>query len=1830
MHKSTNARLVVVPRPATPVRPPMSAPRFLPTLLLALLLGASLLAATPAGGFPVTANQASLVRAEYDDPAAPFMVWQPRITTNTFYLKSAPTGPEGVPGGDPDTALPPTPDQVVNANFNATIPTREVGTPITFADGLDGGDYGNQVLFGCGDECLGNEAPAPPPTVIPAMRFPLHESLHPVDEMRLYGFGTSVWAGCQRGNLGGDPEGLLSGDFRLIARLLREVRSGGSWVPDPAGGQIVEIELVADFVVPGTVAYYSGSATFGDAIRQVAPTLKAGQRLVAEYQVPDEFSDVFCVLYYDGTYRNSSNTPFFSQLTVTSDAQRMAAFPADPATGLRQTGFPSASSADATGRRLAIEALVATAWGPQPDFMAQLANRHANVRLFDLEAQRYVYYVDNVGGAPREHEEGELRLVSSRATELTPHPDVEEHLGAGVLRRSFVFAYPADLPDLKRLETQFYSFSDGWEVKAETFSIGGKSIDFRLLATETPTHLVNPGEPTEFGFVVRNTGTAEDVITVAASDPGAGWTARVLGGGKFFVKPGGFAVGSVEVVPPASAADGSRPVTLTASSSFADVADPPAVTVTVEVTGTLLRKLDIDVEAGEFNVRPGVTKGYSATVRNLGTARDSVVIIPSFPANVQGWTIRTNPASAQVVAGGFAEIQVLITPPASAPTGMTFPLGLTVAEVGNSAVSDRVDVTVVVGAVNAVVANLYDPLLNRTLRERGANQCQGAPNQVCGAGGVVGTPLVDNDFDNTAIFRIPVTNNGDREVGYKVEAYWDDGIFDFTDVGTCDTTTGSLGLIGGPPSGANPDGIPDGWRFNYAGDVGQPLPTARTRGRDAHNDFSGIYLLNGTPTDANPTRSPFVVPARATRDLVLEIGYLTGDVCPGNNANPAFGPDLVTATQRNKASMSLVVTSLANPTETAKVPLKAVVSDDGTGRLDSWSGAVHSVDVLLNHTQAASAATLKGQAAAFEMVAVNRGNERDNLRIAVSGNPGWQHQVVVDRTTSGVSCDAAKNNGTSVTCPRVGVYDEVRFRVLATPRDSVPIGERDPITVTVFSGDAPGVFDTQSLTARAAGTLAFSTRVLGDATRTVAAGRAVAFPIEISNDGTADDSYRVTVTQASDAAWRPVVSASAPLFVPAGFDVPAFVTVSPPATLPAGTDEQFTVQVESVASGSRQVLQLVGVTTSAGTLTLAGAGGQDVLLPQRGVAQDVTVVATKLTGAPGDRITFRVDRDSLPADWSVDDGEADADRDITRNLTVGAGSPLPRATATFKVTAPADALGTARAILHVDAVTNTTLRAATDLALDLASTKGVQLTLGDNATQVIAPGGPATYNLTLRNLGLGQDTVSLTNSQLPAGWTLVLNPAAATLGPLQAMDVTAKLSAPTSARPGDQASVVLFAASTGDPGQVASQVLRAQVGFNALRIAPVSGEDLWGAPQETVTRVLNVTNTGTLPDQVAMRPVIDTSGLRRFANQTSEPALFTLKANETRQVAYSITFGDGIPSNTTLQATARAVSLLDGRPEAQRANASSALRFHVLPYQVLDVNGDGLDEYAVDRDRDASDGFEEFKPNAQPGGNPLDVPDLARFLREDARAAFERDVTLPNGTVQRVLVHTVDGDGDLKRDLFLDRDGDDQPDFYWDPDANQASPIEFRKDVNGDQVPESFVDTDGDGKQDAVYDLTRGAFTDVIQIDVDGDRLIDYVVDKDGDGQVDQDETVLYTRDGGRLLIVQKVDVDGDERLDQVFDVDGDGNPDHFIPAGSTDSVPIAMRDVNGDGVMDWTFDGDNDGRKESYYDPATGRSHSIDAAGHLADALREHWYIGALFGLVLLLFVALVLVTRR
>lgn len=1810
----------------------MSASPVLSSLVLGLLLGATILAAAPAAA--ITPDQSALVAAAYG-PGAPFMQWMARPSTQTFYLHSDPTGDGTVPFSMPDA--------ITNAKVDANEPTTEADPPITFLDGLDGGDYGNQVLLGC--STYGN-AGCFVDVGINSVQFPMSDELAPEETIKVFGFSSRIWAACQK-NTAASNIGFLdpnaSGFFYIYARLLRQVKDEtGNWVNDPTvgtagnsnSGVIAQalLEATGEPLLIGattglvTVEQFVGSTTVGNIAADTGPTLSPGQRFVVQYELEDESQDIFCNMYYDATHYNER-----SRVTLTTNAHRMAAFPANLQGGY-QAGFPSAATTGHTGRRFAIEALQATAWGPQPALLQQMQglhnddDQHANVRLYDEVNQKYLYFVDdrasNGGNFPRDNDIQEIKLDSSRADQPVPEPDIETPLVVngvqeGILRRSYVFQYPETLPDTRIVPT-FYSFSDSWEVTAPTISLGGRGFTFELFGDDDALHEVNPREPTEFLLLLRNTGTALDSISVAVADPGDGWTARVLGGGIFTLPPNAAALVSVEVVPAPTAVNGnSKAVTVSASSAFSDVSDPEPITLTTRVTNTVRPGVELVVLTDSFQVAPGQTKDFAVTLRNLGTRRDSFTVIPSFPATVQGWTITARPSSVQVVAGGLQQIQVSLHAPAEAPTGMTFPLGITAVAVGNAATNSRVDVPVEVISSVGLVLGVLDQGVERRIREDAPDQCVNGANVPVVCGTAAGTPVPDTDFDRSAIFRIPFTNDGNVAEQFRVEAVWDKTVKDTRDVNGCDgdpvTSSGS----------AAPDGIPDGWRYRWMADLGAPMPAERQwdgigRQDDASGGFAGRYQLQGLD-------NLLTIPPKTTVMTYLEIGNVGEYDCQiavGVIVTDPRGPFDVNAVNSPAAGMLVTATSIRDPARSATVP--AVVRIDAAGefiRSNEWTGSTHNVGIDSNGTT--SKPVSEGDPAVFDVIVTNKANDVDGLKVSVAGDSDWTHQVLgVRRVPDGLPCGLPGPDG-AITCPGLGVYDEVHLQVVATPGPNVEVGDADPITVTVQSVEVPGISRTLNLQARAAGTHDFDLVQRGASTRTVTPGQAVSFPFVVRNVGTADDSYRITWTTGSPA-WLPSLDTTAPIFVPAGSEVPTLFTVVAPATSAAGATDTFRVRVESVLGGMVKTFEATPVAQPPSGLQVFGKDGQDVLIPTRNTDTSVTIRTVQVSGNPATQATLTVDAASLPPRWTVDRTSA------TVSLAPNADGQ-PAGEAVFKVRAPSDALGSSHGLLRVEAKTAgaSPLVAFTDVRLNLASTFGVDLNVTDvNGTRmVIAPGGPAVFNLTVHNRGLGTDVVRLTHTQLPAGWSLLFSATNVELGPLQKRTVEAKVTAPVAAKPADIASFVVFASSEGSPTEIDSVALQAQVGFNAVQVERVGTAVPKGAPQETLVWVLNVTNNGTLPDEVRLSGAIDTSAVRSLVNATIEPSRVLLDPNQTVQVRVAATLGEAVPSDIELVSTITATSLLDER--AEPASNRTVLTGRVLPYATLDVNSDSRRDFAVDRDGDAGNGLEEFRGNTRPGGRALAAANLTRFLTEEALASFQRDITLEDGSTARVTLVQADGDGDGKVDHLLDSDGDDQPDFYWDPDANKASRIEFRKDINGDQVPETFVDASGDGSIDVVYDLTRGAFTKVLQLDVDNDGQLDYIVDRDGDGQVDADETVLYTRTG-KLLIVQKVDVDGDGRLDQVFDTDGDGNPDYFVPAGSKESVPIVLRDVNGDGTLDWTFDGDDDGRRESYYDPRTGEAHVIDATGHFLDALKTYWYIGALFALVLVLFVALVAVTRR
>lgn len=593
--------------------------------------------------------------------------------------------------------------------------------------------------------------------------------------------------------------------------------------------------------------------------------------------------------------------------------------------------------------------------------------------------------------------------------------------------------------------------------------------------------------------------------------------------------------------------------------------------------------------------------------------------------------------------------------------------------------------------------------------------------------------------------------------------------------------------------------------------------------------------------------------------------------------------------------------------------------------------------------------------------------------------------------------------------------------------------------------------------------------------------------------------------------------------------------------------------------------------------------------------------------------------------------------------------------------------GTADTSTEVTALNGITY---TDGIINLKSVYGVKLIeLTNKTTRVVPPGATAgadvptvLYNVTIVNSGLSPQTVLLSDSGLPTGWkifydarTVKVQPpgfqfqngsvdcpssqACRFINPQDQVVVQVGIQAPAGASPGDAANFIIYGTVQEDKTQVAQLALTAIVGQYAP--AFVEPKPVFVAPQEKAVFVIPVTNNGTVFDKIRLTATLPDAvkdnfpytweGCDAIVLSTTDTRIQycdvglkgDLDTHQTRQVTLSVTTPDGVvptrEKDPGFIVAITAQSLF--APKSVVVAGSATVR--ILDYVAADVDGDGAVEYAIDRDQDLSNGFEEFRENLVGSGVTTTPLDMNQFLSEAAAKSYAEAPT------PFVVTSTCEVAG--RTDVFLDTDGDGIPDVFWIP-ALRVQKLVFARDVNGDGVSELFIDCDGDGHWDEVYNLVTGEFTRLLQKFVNGDSILDYIVDANHNGIPDEAETVLFGGPGGTITrIVHSVDMNGDGKLDTVVDEDGDGNPDYFIPNGQSSSIAIVLKDVTGDKLLDWTYDSSGqNGRPNAYYDPQTHTSGLIDTKSQFLRDLASHWYIFALFGLALVLFVVLVMVTRR
>lgn len=1293
------------------------------------------------------------------------------------------------------------------------------------------------------------------------------------------------------------------------------------------------------------------------------------------------------------------------------------------------------------------------------------------------------------------------------------------------------------------------------------------------------------------------------------------------------------------------------------------------------------------VPSSVIAVGPGGSRLVPVAVVNNGNTEDRFII--STQGAPAGWNVGVSPGLLELDAQSQGASILRVEAPATATRGQVFDLTVRASRLDDLAAKAEQVFQVRVFAVDkftfavldeqgnvVTTTTAQDPVLH-SLRDEGPDAVvSDGSDDPLGFFGGGSTPWdgnpngatsaerqdADADYDQTTLFRLVLKNEGDNPDTIRLvpklltstTGFSTDLLKQYSD----GTTAGATALRNGygfrdsancEGSGSgNTDGINDGWRVRIFDPATIPAFS------DGKQNYQAVEDLADGALEAIP-----LAPGQ-TKFIYVEMKWIlpVGGNCPDSVEQGTERPQ----DPSDGHALAIEAISQKDPSQrnTHFLNTKLVrVGEDDRVSSQRYEQQVNGV-ILEPDLSQMIAKTVGEQSAAaskttYRLRAVNSGNEMDFLRITVpqcqggtgaTCDGGWRYNLpntatTVDHTLGfpnelgrGGSCTGPTVSGGQVALEcHIGAFDEVTFTVEAqadidtsgTGTARVPLGSFNTARVQLTSRDslsgAGTVSESLLLTTRLTGS--FVSNLLPDATSTavdVHPGGTAAVPFTIRNLGTSDDSYSfdLPIAPTSASGWTANFAQANPVFVPAGREVAGYLLVLAPANAAVGS--QQTIQVRSTSQDAageadQDVFDIVATVRAKATdFTLVGDPANVVQTP--GEQAQLTIKSTRAAGNTATDVEFRLDPASLPQGWTHTGAGPFTETYDSEGV----------ARHTFIVTPAEDALGTSRAAVKLTGKQGTTTDFAfVALSLD-APSAGVDITAPDGNDILVAPGAATQATLRIENRGVSLDTVALTAPTVPTGWTVVFESASISVQPLETRFTNVTVTPPADLAAG-QTRLVRIAATPSDPTKVTNIDLNFTAGASIPVLAPKSAATIHALPEEPFQVVLTVLNNGTIGDDLVLG-MAAASAFKDVATATFEPDTLTLEPGEAKDIVATITLPRG------LAAKLDAPLAIEARSAGPflKAVGTTTLPVKVIDHKVRDIDGDLTNEYAIDRDLDADNGFEGFRDPSVAGALST-VVSAGDLLTEGAKARFTVVTTAPDGNSTSALRFLFDPDADQKADLLVDTDADGEPDVYWDPDRGYSHVIPVLKDVTGDGTKDYFFDLDGEAglHLDVFYDPAEGRTGRLLQIDIDNNGVLDYVVDSNGNNQPDLSETVLFGGPDGTIASIRETaDVDGDGKTDIVIDSDGDGRPDYFVPNGKTAGVPIVLEDVDGDGVDDWTYDSDGDGLRDSYYNPVTKESGLLDSKGDFLGQLAKYWYIGALFGVVLALFVVLLMVTRR
>lgn len=428
---------------------------------------------------------------------------------------------------------------------------------------------------------------------------------------------------------------------------------------------------------------------------------------------------------------------------------------------------------------------------------------------------------------------------------------------AGVSHFEFRLVYAQDFLD-GVYQIEFQESGKLWRF-ATQFVVGSTGFTFKFADDEsiiTPDetsvkHTVALGEATKYSLIVRNTGSVADNFGFAIPVPGNGWKGTVTPN-TASLAPGAEIEVSALIEPPSTVRAGDIKVVAVAATSLQTNSVKTLYTITTYTTDRNPQTPYLTSPITEINTRPQLPTNFPLVLHNPGPVLDNYVVTstidpgaPTCPS--EGFIVVINPTYLPVYAASREGMSVRVVPPTQAPPGCSYVVHFkacrTLSDAAGTLCSPNLDIPVRIFLVDNVKVNaLTNRIEMRDVEmdqyevdcpvEGGSEGIGLGPSTSIGATPPPPVPTStgagadasctyivkaqDLFFDDGALFRILVENNGDREDRIELSGGWAPAAMQtagWDDVGECE---GSRPFEG--------DGVPDGWRYRLlpASPLGTP------------------------------------------------------------------------------------------------------------------------------------------------------------------------------------------------------------------------------------------------------------------------------------------------------------------------------------------------------------------------------------------------------------------------------------------------------------------------------------------------------------------------------------------------------------------------------------------------------------------------------------------------------------------------------------------------------------------------------------------------------------------------------------------------------------------------------------------------------------------------------------------------------------------------------------------------------------------------------------------------------------------------------------------------